>query len=306
MDPDDYDLSEEFEALRNANLSGKKCVCGFFLATYGEGEPTDNCADFYSWIMDGNGIGDDLGNQHDHLVDEQVCSSLNYFVFGLGNKTYDHFNAIGRRINARMKQLGGNEIAKYGEGDDDGMLEENYLTWKIGFLKSIADYYGLKSDETSRKSRSHIPIFKLKSCKNAVDCYKGEYTSRGKRNWSLASKVLGNINSPDKYGDLIKRIIIGSIFMEERPRKPYDSKHPYYARIVKSESLFKNSIDESALKSLDSMVNLGLEMSGKRVDIERKCYHVELDLTSSDLSYKTGDHVGNKIRNYNLRNMARK
>merc|ERR1711990_1089300 len=48
----------------------------FCMATYGEGDPTDNAHDFKEWLTEGT---TDL-------------TGLNYAVFGLGNKTYEHFN----------------------------------------------------------------------------------------------------------------------------------------------------------------------------------------------------------------------
>jgi NADPH-ferrihemoprotein reductase len=78
----------------------------FVLATYGEGEPTDNAKEFYEWIME-----DDR---------EPGCfSKVKFTIFGLGNKTYEHFCAVSRRVDARMAELGGNRIFQLGEGDDD-------------------------------------------------------------------------------------------------------------------------------------------------------------------------------------------
>ena len=86
---------------------------------YGEGEPTDNSADFYSWIMDGMGTVADKGDQDDGMVEDKVCQNLSYFIFGLGNKTYEHYNAISRRLDARLTRLGAKKVGKRGEGDDD-------------------------------------------------------------------------------------------------------------------------------------------------------------------------------------------
>ena len=40
-------------------------------------------------------------------------------VFGLGNKTYEHFNAMGKYVDKRLEELGGTRITELGEGDDD-------------------------------------------------------------------------------------------------------------------------------------------------------------------------------------------
>lgn len=41
-------------------------------------------------------------------------------VFGLGNKTYEHFNAMGKYVDKRLEQLGALRIFELGLGDDDG------------------------------------------------------------------------------------------------------------------------------------------------------------------------------------------
>ena len=98
-------------------LSLDNCLVGFFMATYGEGEPTDNAFDFYSWIMDGAGVGEDEGD--DAQVSFEKSFSLPYFVFGLGNSTYAHYNAIGKRLDKRLQMMGGKRLAEIGLGNDD-------------------------------------------------------------------------------------------------------------------------------------------------------------------------------------------
>jgi NADPH-ferrihemoprotein reductase len=80
------------------------------LATYGEGEPTDNCQTFYKQL-------DELASEHNE--DRPDYSNLTYCVFGLGNKTYEHFNAFARDIDERLQRLGAKRLGARGEGDDD-------------------------------------------------------------------------------------------------------------------------------------------------------------------------------------------
>ena len=41
-------------------------------------------------------------------------------VFGLGNKTYEHYNLFSRYVDKRLEELGAERICERGEGDDDG------------------------------------------------------------------------------------------------------------------------------------------------------------------------------------------
>ena len=55
---------------------------------------------------------------------------MNFAVFGLGNKTYEHFNVVGTYVDAALAKLGGTRLLEAGVGDDDGNLEDDFLGWK--------------------------------------------------------------------------------------------------------------------------------------------------------------------------------
>lgn len=76
----------------------------FCVATYGEGDPTDNAQEFFEWL---NGGGAEL-------------NGLRYAVFGLGNKTYEHYNKVGIELDAKLESLGAERVFELGLGDDDG------------------------------------------------------------------------------------------------------------------------------------------------------------------------------------------
>lgn len=111
----------------------------FVLATYGEGEPTDNAADFYNLISSGE-LSD--STTPDPLRGIQFCA------FGLGNKTYEQYNWMVKSVSKALADLGAHCIGEVGEGDDGaGTLEEDFLAWKESVWPIIATQFCLKEQE---------------------------------------------------------------------------------------------------------------------------------------------------------------
>lgn len=44
---------------------------------------------------------------------------LIFQVFGLGNKTYEHYNAVAIYLDKRLEELGATQVFELGLGDDD-------------------------------------------------------------------------------------------------------------------------------------------------------------------------------------------
>ena len=98
----------------------EKHLALFCLATYGEGDPTDNAQEFYEWLRED---GRELNNLHyavSSVEGDNGEFSSSPKVFGLGNKTYEHYNAVGKYVDKRLGELGGVRVCELGMGDDDG------------------------------------------------------------------------------------------------------------------------------------------------------------------------------------------
>nr|SVE75622.1 EOG090X027R [Daphnia hispanica] len=122
-DPEECEM-EELSKLSEINNS----LVIFCMATYGEGDPTDNASAFYEWLKS----------------EEPDLTGVNYAVFGLGNKTYEHFNSMGKFFDKRLEELGATRVVEAGVGDDDGNMEEDFLTWKDTLWPAVLDFFGLE------------------------------------------------------------------------------------------------------------------------------------------------------------------
>ncbi|PWN52726.1 putative NADPH-cytochrome P450 reductase [Violaceomyces palustris] len=157
-DPEEY----EFEKL---DQLPEDCVAFFVMATYGEGEPTDNAVGLMEFISDDSvnfSNGDRLEN-------------LNYVVFGLGNRTYEHYNEVARKLDARLTALGAKRIGERGEGDDDKSMEEDYLAWKDGMFETLAST--LNFEEGGGGDVADFKVTELESHPEEK-VYKGELSAR--------------------------------------------------------------------------------------------------------------------------------
>jgi NADPH-ferrihemoprotein reductase len=84
-DLEDYDFD-------NLSSLGVNRIAMFVLATYGEGEPTDNAADFYDFITADEPALSGLA--------DPPLRNLKVVAFGLGNNTYEHYNSMVRNVSA--------------------------------------------------------------------------------------------------------------------------------------------------------------------------------------------------------------
>lgn len=130
-DPEEYD----FENLDDVPAD---CAVVFVVATYGEGEPTDNAVQLMQALSDDSF----LFSKGEHRLE-----GLNYVVFGLGNKTYEHYNAIARNLDKHLQAMGATRIGERGEGDDDGSMEEDYLEWKDGMWSALSAALGAEEGQ---------------------------------------------------------------------------------------------------------------------------------------------------------------
>ncbi|XP_005109646.1 NADPH--cytochrome P450 reductase [Aplysia californica] len=133
-DPEECDM-EDLSKL--ADIENSLAI--FCMATYGEGDPTDNAQEFHEFL---NGGDADL-------------SGIRYSVFGLGNKTYEHYNSMGKFVDKRLGELGGERVFELGLGDDDANIEEDFVTWKEKFWPAVCAYFGVEATGENVNTRQY-------------------------------------------------------------------------------------------------------------------------------------------------------
>ncbi|KAF2896883.1 hypothetical protein ILUMI_09293 [Ignelater luminosus] len=183
-DPEECDM-EELTNLKSIPNS----LAVFCLATYGEGDPTDNAMEFYEWLQNGDA---DL-------------TGLNYAVFGLGNKTYEHYNQVATYVDKRLEELGATRVFDLGLGDDDANIEDDFITWKDRFWPAVCDYFGIESTGEDVSMRQYRLVEYKEETPDRV------YTGEMARLHSLKNQ-----------------------------RPPYDAKNPFLAKITANRELHKH------------------------------------------------------------------
>jgi NADPH-ferrihemoprotein reductase len=216
-DLEDYDYE-------NLDTLPEDKIAMFILATYGEGEPTDNAVDFYEFIT-----GEDVAFSE---AADPPLEKLKFVAFGLGNNTYEHYNSMVRNVTKALEKLGATRIGEAGEGDDGaGTMEEDFLAWKDPMWTALAEKMSLEEREAV-----YEPVFAITEreglTKESPEVYLGE---------------------PNK------------MHLEGSAKGPFNAHNPYIAPIAESREIFTVK--------------------------DRNCLHMEIDISGSNLSYQTGDHI---------------
>ncbi|XP_070762325.1 S-adenosyl-L-methionine-dependent tRNA 4-demethylwyosine synthase TYW1 [Enoplosus armatus] len=130
IDMKDYDPDDQL-----ADECTNKSVCVFLVATYTDGQPTENAEWFCKWLEEAS---------TDFRYGKTYLKGLRYAVFGLGNSVYvGHYNTVGTNVDKWLWMLSGVRIMTRGEGDcnvvksRNGSIQADFLAWKVKFLNRL-------------------------------------------------------------------------------------------------------------------------------------------------------------------------
>ncbi|KAJ8414478.1 hypothetical protein AAFF_G00036800 [Aldrovandia affinis] len=155
IDMKDYDPDENL-----ANECTNTLICVFLLATYTDGQPTQNAQWFCKWLEEAS---------TDFRFGQTYLKGMRYAVFGLGDSVYvSHYNTVSKNVDKWLWMLSGSRVMTRGEGDcnvvksRNGSVQADFQAWKARFLNCLtALAKGKKSscgkctDCTCKNSETH-------------------------------------------------------------------------------------------------------------------------------------------------------
>jgi len=116
FEPESFDMA----AYDRARLPQEKNLL-VITSTYGDGEPPDNAADLYNWL---------LGDSAPRL------EGVKFSVLALGDTNYPDFCKCGIDIDVRLEQLGGSRLFQRIDSDVD--YDAPFKQWSDGILSVLA------------------------------------------------------------------------------------------------------------------------------------------------------------------------
>lgn len=128
----------------------KEKLVFFLMATYGDGEPTDNAADFYNWLCAAADAAD---------AADPPAAAVSFGVFGLGNRQYEHYCAVGKRIHSAMVELGATSVVRLGTGDDDDDIDEDFDAWAADLFAALETSPLLAAGSGAAATPASVPAY---------------------------------------------------------------------------------------------------------------------------------------------------
>ena len=231
----------------------------FVVSTTGDGEVPSSMLAFWKFLL------------QKHLSSTSL-SSVKVAVFGLGDSSYEKYNAAARRLMVRMKQLGAKELVPLGLGDDQHT--HGYFT---GYLKWLKDL-GAALD---------VPLSEMDDANGGNVEEENASTSRGYPSVAADMSEYTVEVSESSLDNEIYASIYDSTF--PRPRLSYRPPHgcrlqgksPLYAR-VKNTTRMTSEVWPQVVQDITLDISAYAAMPNSGLPVSRQIF-------KSWPPYKTGD-----------------
>jgi sulfite reductase alpha subunit-like flavoprotein len=125
-----YELDIHIDCLNNLNTENisnlKSDIVIIICSTHGNGDPPENARLFWSKVKN-------------RKLDKSWFLNVKYCVLGLGDSNYSHYCAMGKKINNRLKELGGTETFELVCIDDNASMEEHTDLWLSNIVTKLTE-----------------------------------------------------------------------------------------------------------------------------------------------------------------------
>ena len=147
----------------------------FIVSTYGEGDPSDNSADFLAWLRDAS---------------RTTLRQLRYMAFGLGNSNYKYYNKVVDDVVTALDSFGASLMLPVGKANDaNGTTEEDFFAWKEHVFSLFRESFGMV--ERDPEYEPCIRVVEDESM-TAIDLHLGDpVQQRNAKKSAAASSAIG-------------------------------------------------------------------------------------------------------------------
>ena len=143
---------EDVECYRPSERFHNERYVFLFVATYGDGEPTDTAVEFDQWLTEAEDVGED------------ILHGVRFGVMALGNREYEHFCIFGIKVDRIMERLGAQRIVDRVDGDDSKSIEddfENFATNAMDALAKEEAFRNIHADGPQKPTAENVPAYKV-------------------------------------------------------------------------------------------------------------------------------------------------
>lgn len=153
-----YYFQPSIYAMNNYNielLASEQYVL-FISCTSGQGEQPENMKKFWKFLL------------QKKLNNSNLLNNIKFACFGLGDSSYPLYNAVIRKLQVRLLQLGAKEFSPRGLGDDQseyGYFPE-FETWKSNVWNKLLQLEPLENGVSVKQAQIPIPTYKISIVSN--------------------------------------------------------------------------------------------------------------------------------------------